>query len=185
MIILYFSLRYDSKGNYLDSLPDLLEARYWHACTTFTSSSGEEVWFQNLYHFFIFPQGLLVAGGDNGGVGGLLSSTELYLPSKKQWTRGGYLRRHSIKILSIIIIILMMIKSSSRRCWWFLLLIQLRTGILLHSADLFGRFLCFCQLYFVVSTKMRNVKYTVRKSALYLHVCIVIYLSTFHVINTI
>ena len=38
-----FSPRYDSKGNYLDSLPDLLEARYSHACTTFTSSNGEEV----------------------------------------------------------------------------------------------------------------------------------------------
>jgi len=64
--------RYDSKGNYLDSLPDLLEWRQLHACTTFTSSSGEE--------------GLLVAGGDNRGH---ISSTELYLPSKKQWTKGG------------------------------------------------------------------------------------------------
>ena len=53
-------------------------------------------------------QGLLVAGGHNGR---LLSSTELYLPSKRQWTRGGDLPRHLIKILSIIIIILMMIKS--------------------------------------------------------------------------
>jgi len=68
--------RYDPEGNYLDSLPDLLEARGLHACTTFTSSSGEE--------------GLLVAGGYNDG---LLSSTELYLPSKKQWTRGGDLPR--------------------------------------------------------------------------------------------
>jgi len=68
--------RYDSKGNYLDSLPDLLEARTYHACTTFTSSSGEE--------------GLLVAGGDNRGH---ISSTELYLPSKKQWTKGGDLPR--------------------------------------------------------------------------------------------
>ena len=42
-IIPHFSLRYNSEGNYLDSLPDLLEARYSHACTTFTSSSGEEV----------------------------------------------------------------------------------------------------------------------------------------------
>jgi len=68
--------RYDSKGNYLDSLPDLLEWRQLHACTTFTSSSGEE--------------GLLVAGGDNRGH---ISSTELYLPSKKQWTKGGDLPR--------------------------------------------------------------------------------------------
>merc|ERR1719208_234896 len=93
--------RYDSKGNYLDSLPDLLEARYSHACTTFTSSSGEE--------------GLLVAGGWNDI--GRLSRTELYLPSKWQWTRGGDFPRHFIKILSIIVIILMMIKSSSPRCW--------------------------------------------------------------------
>merc|ERR550534_1937344 len=68
--------RYDSKGNYLDSLPDLLEARRQHACTTFTSSNGEE--------------GLLVVGGSNPGY---LSSTELYLPSKKQWTREGDLPR--------------------------------------------------------------------------------------------
>ena len=42
-IIPHFSLRYDSEGNYLDSLPDLLEARWLHACTTFTSSNGERV----------------------------------------------------------------------------------------------------------------------------------------------
>jgi len=72
--------RYDSEGNYLDSLPDLLEERRHHACTTFTSSSGEE--------------GLLVAGGFNRYKGATyLSSTELYLPSKKQWTRGGDLPR--------------------------------------------------------------------------------------------
>jgi len=70
--------RYDSEGNYLDSLPDLLEARTAHACTTFTSSNGE--------------QGLLVAGGYNAG-SIFLSSTELYLPSKKKWTRGGDLPR--------------------------------------------------------------------------------------------
>jgi len=70
--------RYNSEGNYLDSLPDLLEARRRHACTTFTSSSGEE--------------GLLVTGGYNVNIG-FFSSTELYLPSKKQWTRGGDLRR--------------------------------------------------------------------------------------------
>ena len=69
-----------------------------------------------LYHFFIFPKGLLVAGGIvDGRIS--ISSTELYLPSKKQWTKGGDLPRHFIKILSIIIIILMMIKSSSPRCW--------------------------------------------------------------------
>jgi len=70
--------RYDSEGNYLDSLPDLLEARRRHACTTFTSSSGEE--------------GLLVVGGESSDRS-LLSSTELYLPSKNKWTRGGDLPR--------------------------------------------------------------------------------------------
>ena len=69
-----------------------------------------------LYHFFIFPKGLLVAGGIvDGRIS--ISSTELYLPSKKQWTKGGDLPRHFIKILSIIVIILMIIKSSSPRCW--------------------------------------------------------------------
>jgi len=79
--------RYDSKGNYLDSLPDLLEARRRHACTTFTSSSGEE--------------GLLVAGGLRGN--GLLSSTELYLPSKKQWAKGGDLPRvmHGLRVAQL------------------------------------------------------------------------------------
>ena len=96
----------------------------------------------NLYHFFIFPKGLLVTGGNNDG-SGRLSSTELYLPSKKKWTRGGDLPRHSIKILSTIDIILMMIKSWSPSCWWFLLHIQLRTDVLLQSADLFGRFFSF------------------------------------------
>ena len=137
-IITHFCFRYDSEGNYIDSLPDLLEARRQHACVTFTSSSGEEVWFQDLYHFLIFPQGLLVAGG---AYYGRFSSTELYLPSKKQWTRGGDLPRHFIKMLSIIIIILMMIKSSSPRCWWFYLHMRLRTAFLFWSADLFGRFL--------------------------------------------
>ena len=42
-IITHFCFRYDSEGNYIDSLPDLLEARRQHACVTFTSSSGEEV----------------------------------------------------------------------------------------------------------------------------------------------
>jgi len=69
--------RYNSKGNYLNSLPDLLDARRGHGCTTFTSSNGEE--------------GLLIAGGLNDD--GSLSRTELYLPSKKRWTRGGELPR--------------------------------------------------------------------------------------------
>jgi len=70
--------RYDSEGNYLDSLPDLLEARSQHACTMFKSSNGEE--------------GLLVTGGSKSGRLPL-SSTELYLPSKNKWTRGGDLPR--------------------------------------------------------------------------------------------
>ena len=44
----HFSPRYDSEGNYLNPLPNLLEARYYHACTTFTSLKGEKVLFQNL-----------------------------------------------------------------------------------------------------------------------------------------
>jgi len=67
--------RYDSEGNYLEPLPNLLEARYHHACATFTSLKGE--------------QGLLVAGGKNRH--SILSSTELYSPSKRQWIRGGHL----------------------------------------------------------------------------------------------
>ena len=39
-----------------------------------------------------FKQGLLVAGGYGNGVG-MLSSTEIYLPSKNNWTRAGELPR--------------------------------------------------------------------------------------------
>ena len=35
--------RYDSEGNFLDSLPDLLEARWKHACTTLEFPNGTEV----------------------------------------------------------------------------------------------------------------------------------------------
>ena len=38
-----FSRRYDSEGTYLDSLPELFEERYGHACTTFTSVKGVQV----------------------------------------------------------------------------------------------------------------------------------------------
>ena len=62
---------------------------------------------------FTFLQGLLVAGGYNGGS---LSSTELYLPSTNRWTRGGVLPRYFLKItLSIIIVSMMIISSSSFR----------------------------------------------------------------------
>ena len=42
--------RYNSEGNFLNSLPDLLQARALTTCTTFTSSDGEEVlWFISFY----------------------------------------------------------------------------------------------------------------------------------------
>jgi len=69
--------RFDFKGNYLGPLPDLIGQRENHACTTFTSSNGEE--------------GLLVVGGWSGSR--FLSTTELYLPSNQQWTQGGDLPR--------------------------------------------------------------------------------------------
>ena len=64
---------------------------------------------------------------------------------------------------------------------------QLLTAVLLQSADLFGGFFCFCQLYFVASTKVRTIKvHSMENCSIFAdHVCIVIYRSTFHVINTI
>ena len=56
-------------------------------------------------------KGLLVTGGSNRN-DVKLSSTELYLPSRNHWTRGGALPRHFIQILRIVIIFLMRIKSS-------------------------------------------------------------------------
>ena len=67
--------------------------------------SDSKIWPYSNSYFQVF----LVTGGYNGRE--YLSSTELYLPSRTQWTRGGDLPRHSIKILSTIDIILMMIKS--------------------------------------------------------------------------
>ena len=95
--------RYDSEGNYLGSLPDLMTARDNHACSAFTSD-GEEVLsahlinvvFQKkkvpmLFHYLLFfKQGLLVAGGYNRGY---LSSTEIYLPSNNQWAEAKNLPR--------------------------------------------------------------------------------------------
>lgn len=69
--------RYNSAGSYLGSLPDLAIPRYYHACTNFVSSQGE--------------QGLLVAGGNT--YPNTESSTEIYLPSSNQWRRGGSLPR--------------------------------------------------------------------------------------------
>jgi len=67
--------RYDSEGKYLDSLPDLATPRFYHSCTSFLTSNGE--------------QALIVAGGWNGG--GYLSSTELF--SNGRWKTGGNLPR--------------------------------------------------------------------------------------------
>ena len=47
------SARYNSEGKFLNSLPDLLQSRALSACTTFTSSDGEEVLSQNLVDFFL------------------------------------------------------------------------------------------------------------------------------------
>merc|ERR1712083_508328 len=65
--------RYDSQGNYLGSLPDLIEARSDHACASFTSSNGEK--------------GFLVAGGAGR------RATEIFLPSENRWRKGGELPR--------------------------------------------------------------------------------------------
>jgi len=65
--------RYDVNGQHVGSLPDLNLVRFYHACTTFTSATGE--------------QGLIVAGGSVG------KSTEVYLPSTNKWTVGGALPR--------------------------------------------------------------------------------------------
>ena len=53
---LYNSLihfRYDSKGSYLGSLPELTAPRRHHACTTFTTAQGEQVemWCLNFISF--------------------------------------------------------------------------------------------------------------------------------------
>ena len=42
IVIILLLPRYDSEGKHLGSLPDLITARYDHACSTFTSD-GEEV----------------------------------------------------------------------------------------------------------------------------------------------
>ena len=88
------SPRYDSDGKFLDSLPDLLEARWKHACTTLEFPNGTEV----LKKILFFPlccfekQILLVAGGIDQN-DKYLSSVELLLPNQ-QWTKGGDLPRH-------------------------------------------------------------------------------------------
>ena len=84
--------RYDSQGQHLGSLPDIITPRADHACATFVSSRGEQVGFQKLTIFYLLiEKGFLITGG--AGSNGELSSTELYLPSKKKWTPGGNLPR--------------------------------------------------------------------------------------------
>ena len=79
--------RYDSDGNYLDSLPDLATPRDNHGCTTFFAS-GEQVKISTCCPI-IFPfQALIVAGGYNGDI---LSSTEIF--TNGMWTPGGNLPR--------------------------------------------------------------------------------------------
>jgi hypothetical protein len=68
--------RYNSEGKYLDSLPDLPTPRFYHSCTSFLTSNGE--------------QALLVAGGWGYG-GGYLSSTVFF--SNGKWKTGGSLPR--------------------------------------------------------------------------------------------
>ena len=59
--------------------------------------SDSKIWPSSNSYFQVF----LVTGGYNGHE--YLSSTELYLPSRTQWTRGGDLPRHLFKILIMII----------------------------------------------------------------------------------
>ena len=82
-------LRYDVNGQHVGSLPDLNLVRFYHACTTFTSATGEQVAFLKTFCNFdsLLFQGLIVAGGSVG------KSTEVYLPSTNKWTVGGALPR--------------------------------------------------------------------------------------------
>jgi len=72
--------RYDSKGNYLGSLPQLDIPRLHHACAGFVTAQGE--------------QALLVTGGVSKER--LQSSTELYIPSNRRWISGA--RTNSSKL---------------------------------------------------------------------------------------
>ena len=86
-----FCPRYDSEGKYLGSLPDLATPRYYHGCTSFLTSNGEQVKMSSscpILFLLYFKQALLVAGGFNDG---RLASTETY--SNGRWTPGGNLPR--------------------------------------------------------------------------------------------
>ena len=56
-----FSPRYDSEGKYLGSLPDLATPRWFHSCTSFLTSNGEQVKISTCSLSYVF-QALLVAG---------------------------------------------------------------------------------------------------------------------------
>ena len=83
--------RYDSEGNYLDSLPDLATPRVHHACTSFLTSNDEQVKISTscpILFLLCFKQALLVAGGYNRH---WLTSTEIFTDGK--WSAGGNLPR--------------------------------------------------------------------------------------------
>jgi len=85
--------RYDSEGKYLDSLPDLPTPRFYHSCTSFLTSNGEQVKISTscpILFLLYFKQALLVAGGWGYG-GGYLSSTVFF--SNGRWKTGGSLPR--------------------------------------------------------------------------------------------
>ena len=92
VIIIIPSLsRYDSEGKYLDSLPDLPTPRFYHSCTSFLTSSGEQVKISTscpILFLLCFKQALLVAGGYNSAK---LTSTEIFTDGK--WSAGGNLPR--------------------------------------------------------------------------------------------
>ena len=87
-----FCPRYDSEGNYVDSLPDLATPRRDHGCTTFVSATGEKVKISTIIFVLYFKQALLVAGGQSAS--SRLSSTELFFPSQNAWTAGRNLPRY-------------------------------------------------------------------------------------------
>ena len=87
-ITILFLSRYDSKGKYMGSLPDLPTTRSHHGCTSFVANGVQVKISTNSLNF---KKVLLVAGGQGGFNGGYLASTEMFLPSKNAWTTGGNL----------------------------------------------------------------------------------------------
>jgi len=64
--------RYNSDGEFLETLPDLNHRRAEHACTTFVTAQGEE--------------GVLVVGGSGRIWATMEETTEIFLPSTGRWT---------------------------------------------------------------------------------------------------